>query len=368
MLCLFEVLTSCSQKNEQETSKNLLTNNERTHVSLHQDTTINDEARFVAGLPLLNKKSKLFALTKTHDWKEHRKNMDRIWNLYQQTSPKLMSFSQNELTDVTDQCHFAFYPFSGPDVLFVNALFPQMDTYLLVGLEAAGEPANIKHPTPATYKLYENAVSGIFNLSFFSTEDMKSKSGNDTINGVTPILQLLMVRAGRNIVSIRYKSLNNFGILTKTSKKSNMVEIKFYKKGSDRLQTLYYLSSDLSNKPFDRNSGLRNFLKRHQPESILCFTKSASYLMHNDPFSDIRTFILNNAQAIVQDDSGIPWRFLSSDNWNIRLYGSYRSPIPAYANYQQNDLKQAYEGIDLRMINFRIGFNRQSNLQVALHK
>jgi len=90
--------------------------------------------------------------------------------------------------------------------------------------------------------------------------------------------------------------------------------------------------------------------------------------MHNDTFSDIRSFILNTSDAIVQDDSGIPWSYISRLSWDFTLYGDYHSPIREYADYEQDDLKEAYQKADSRILNFRIGFNRQSNLQVIVHK
>jgi hypothetical protein len=364
-LCL---LTSCMQKGKNTGNSMPTKDMVKGSIRLHPDTSLNDEAKFVAGISVSNKSKELKRFTHSPFWREHQQNMNRIWNLYQQTSPKLTSFAQNELEDINQECGFAFYPFSGPDFLFVNALFPKMRTYLLVGLEKLGEPIKIKNPSTDTYKLYENAVSGIFNLSFFSTEDMHSKNSNDTISGVIPIIQLLMVRSGKNIVSIKYKKLTATGVIVEGSKQDNLVEIKFYKQGSSLLQTLYYLSRNLENKSFQSHSGLRNLLKRNQSHQIVCFTKSASYLMHNDTFSNIRSFILNTSNAIVQDDSGIPWSYISPLSWNFTLYGDYHSPIREYADYEQDDLEEAYQKADSRILNFRIGFNRQSNLQVIVHK
>ena len=39
--------------------------------------------------------------------------------------------------------------------------------------------------------------------------------------------------------------------------------------------------------------------------------KSASYLLHNPGFSDVRDFLLKNSAAILQDDTGIPVKFLT---------------------------------------------------------
>lgn len=361
-LCL---LTSCAKDGH---SHNSVSDKENRDAKLCiADKALNDEARVMAGLPVNTSNKKLKEITRSPQWKTHEENMNRIWNIYQQTSPKLMGFAQDELTDVDDDCNFIFYPFSGPDFLFANALFPKMQTYLLVGLEKVGTRVKVKRPTVNTYQLYENAVSGIFNLSFFSTEDMRSKNSDDTISGVLPLIEILMARTKREIVSIKYKKLTTGGNIEQADSTSNMVEIKFFKQGSHFLQTLYYVSSDLQNRLFARNLGLQNFIKKNQQQSI-CFTKSASYLMHTDAFSYVRSFILDNSQVIVQDDSGIPWKYFLPDEWDNTLYGSYHTPIDEYIDYKQDDLESAYQKADPEILDFRIGYSRQSNLQIFTRK
>ena len=142
---------------------------------LESNEELNDAARFVAGMPIENKKSKLYELTQTEEWKKHSKNMDQIWNSFLQSAPKVMAFSQNELGTINSEYKTIFYPFGGPDYLFPNTFFPDMDTYFLIGLERAGNPIKVKHPSVATYRLYQNAVSDILNLSFFRTIDMKQE-------------------------------------------------------------------------------------------------------------------------------------------------------------------------------------------------
>ena len=366
LCCGLCFLTACTKGGH---SHNSVSDNENKDAKLCiEDSNLNDEARFMAGLPIKTNNKRLKAFIRTAQWKAHQENMNRIWNIYQQTSPKLMSFAENELSDANDDCNFAFYPFSGPDYLFVNALFPKMQTYVLVGLEKVGTPIKVKKPTADTYQLYENAVSGIFNLSFFSTEDMHSKSGTDTISGVLPIIQMLMARTKREIVSVKYKKLNLLGNIQNGDNACNMVEIRFFKQGSHYLQTLYYISCDLQNRSFAHNLGLQNFIKKNRQQQILCFTKSASYLMHTDSFSFIRSFILDNSQVIVQDDSGIPWQYFIPDEWDYTLYGSYHNPIDEYTDYKQDDLESAYQKADSRILNFRIGYSRQSNLQIFTRK
>lgn len=339
------------------------------------DEKLNETARFVAGMPINNQKSKLYALTQTEAWKAHSKNMDQIWNSFLQSAPKVMAFSQSELNDVNSQHKTVFYPFGGPDYLFPNTFFPNMDTYFLIGLERPGNAIKVKHPSAATYRLYQNAVSDILNLSFFRTLDMKVELSNDTIDGVVPIISMLMARSGRDLVSITHKEINEEGDIvninkedTPAGKQSKLVEIKYFKEGTNKLQTLYYLSTDLSNGGLEGNKPLMAYIDKLDKATTACFIKSASYLMHTTYFSMIRDAILNHVSAIVQDDSGIPWRFYDKSQWDIQLYGAFTKPISMFAKYPQPDLYEAYQTREPKPINFRIGYARQSNLQLSILK
>lgn len=348
---------------------------EEEKITFAADEALNDAARFVAGLPVRNENSKLYALTQTGEWKSHARNMEQIWNSFQQTAPKAIAFSQEELQDINNRCHTLFYPFGGPDFLFSNTFFPDMDTYFLIGLERAGGPTQVKHPSGDTYRLYQNAVSDILNLSFFRTKDMKVELSNDTIDGVVPIITLLMVRADRELVSIKNARLTDDGQFSTENedgmpitRSTGLMEIKYFRTGTDKLQTLYYLSTDLSNGGLPKNEKLKACIGRFDPRTTATFIKSASYLMHEKYFSAIRDAILGCSSAVMQDDSGIPLPYYNPEQWDVTLYGTFYKPIALFSEYPQPELRDAYQLGDPKPLNFRIGYARQSNVQIVRKK
>lgn len=343
-------------------------------TKLVADEALTDAARFVAGLPVRNETGRLYELSQSDTWKAHARNMEQIWNAFQQTAPRLIAFTEKELSDINENCHTVFYPFGGPDYLFPNTFFPEMNTYFLIGLEKTGSPTKIEKPSKETYKLYQNAVSDILNLSFFRTDDMKQELFNDTIDGVTPIISVLMVRSGREIVSIRNVRLTEQGAITDTKEdgqpieQGDMVEFKYFRHGTNKLQTLYYLKADLSNGGFPRNKALTAYVNQFDAGTTVTFIKSASYLMHMTYFSGIREGILNHTSAVLQDDSGIPLPFYDTEKWDVTFYGTFEKPISMFGKYVQPELREAYEQADPKPLNFRIGYARQSNLQIARKK
>ena len=66
-------------------------------------------------------------------------------------------------------------------------------------------------------------------------------------------------------------------------------------------------------------------MAQYRPATTLI--KSASYLLHDNQFSKTRALLLESADVVVQDDTGIPYRFLSQAPWQVKLYGQYHKPI-----------------------------------------
>jgi hypothetical protein len=100
---------------------------------------------------------------------------------------------------------------------------------------------------------------------------------------------------------------------------------------------------------------------------VTTYIKSASYLMHKSYFSTIRNTILAKSIAILQDDSGIPYRFFNKSKWAIRLYGTYDGPIELFKDHMEEDLKAAYER-GAQPLTVRLGYGKQSNMLLATRK
>jgi hypothetical protein len=109
-----------------------------------------------------------------------------------------------------------------------------------------------------------------------------------------------------------------------------------------RMQELYYFSVDAADKSLEMfYPGFLDWVGQHRPASALL--KSASYLLHDNQFEKTRTMILNSADLVIQDDSGIPYRFFQQSPWQIRLYGHYHRPLKELRYGYQADLESAYK-------------------------
>ncbi|MFM7855165.1 MAG: hypothetical protein ACKO96_25360, partial [Flammeovirgaceae bacterium] len=58
--------------------------------------------------------------------------------------------------------------------------------------------------------------------------------------------------------------------------------------------------------------------------------------------------ILDKSAYLVQDDTGIPYRYFKAGTWRVELHGHYHKPINAFsAKLYQQDLREAYEDSSL---------------------
>src|ERR1700750_1332352 len=98
-----------------------------------QSATLDETARFLAGMPNVGPLAKL---TQDPAWQDHARTLDHAWikKDFYQIRPIRAWITANapEAYASTDTC---FYMLGGPDFLFANLFFPQSKTYILAGLE-----------------------------------------------------------------------------------------------------------------------------------------------------------------------------------------------------------------------------------------
>ena len=206
------------------------------------------------------------------------------------------------------------------------------------------------------------------------------------VNGILSTLYWFIKKTNHEIISVEKITLDSLGNIIEEKDFSegwnNMgydgVRFKF-KNSKNQFKKLIYFGCDISDQAFVgskgrdvkyKNSNLLAFLKNMR--SCNTFIKSASYMMHHDredlSFKNIRNIILSKSKSIFQDDTGVPFRFIDQDNWNIKLYGTYEKPIKDFDRWtfmMQEDLKifydnkENYEGI----LPFSLGYHWQDKKQ-----
>ena len=351
---------------------------EKTAAPILQSREADDVARFLAGLPGAPD-SPYLELEQSAAWRQHRKALDNAWK---RAGAHLLSglaqFQRGELNRQPMERAAVFYPFSGPDAITPLLCFPHSERYLLVALEPAGTlPAGGhigKKNLPEYLAATRTTMGSILGRSFFVTREMDRQFRGQVTDGLMlPILELL-VRTGHTVLGFRYVRLDEEGRLIERTADyyapekigDKGIEIE-YRTSTDRsVHRLCYLSVNLSDERLHENAPFLKFAASLKGSSTLL--KATSYMPHQPEFSTIRDLIMQVSGAVLQDDSGIPYRYFSGSAWRVQLYGAYQRPYGSFRWMEQKDLRAAYSRPDVKPLPVEIGYGYRriaSNMLLA---
>lgn len=343
-----------------------------------------DAARFLAGLPGRGT-SPLKLLESDPAWREHSRRMDAMFADFSgRRAPQMREFARTELGRRADLACPVFYPFSGADALTLLTFFPGRKTYVMAALEPPGRvPLPRELPAESLPRLLPPLASTLESLlhkSFFVTREMDRQLRGQITDGVAWPLLIQLARSGYVITGHEYITLDGKGkpaLRHQDTRRAQSglnrgLRLHLADPESSSPLVLYYFSLNLDDAHLRANPAFLKFVASLGP--VCTMLKATSYMLHDSGFSRIRSLILDRSSLILQDDTGIPWRFLSSGAWDVQLYGDYEQPYGKVFQFRlQRDLRAAYESPQNRVkpLQFRIGYGAgrvTSNLQIARRK
>lgn len=300
-------------------------------------------------------------------WQEHATRMDLLWRQFAYLRrDAIESWAARELGGLRSH-DVLFYPFSGPDFLYADTFFPGADTYILCGLEPADPLPDLRSLAPDEFAsslgaLHQSLTTSL-QFSYFITKDMKVDFQRSRLRGTLPVLLVFLARTGHAIEAVQFISLDRRGALVERGQGTSPGLILRFRGHRDGRKALYYFSTNLANDGFSAQSAFGRFLQHFGP--VMSFTKSASFLMHEGGFSNIRNFMLERSLAILQDDSGIPLRSFDPRRWEVRHYGRYSGVLDIFSKYYQPDLAAVHAG-GAEPLGFGIGYKHQQGQSVMI--
>jgi len=336
-------------------------------------------AQIMAGIAPAGGDPALDRFTRLDAFAEHQKLMAAQWSQVRGRISAIQTWRSQEVKISGAAQKTLLYPFSGPDFLNAYALFPEHSQYILFSLERPSSLPDLESVTPGQFgKLLEDVRSAfrdIFQRNYFITDYMNKQLTTPWIRGTVPVMATMM--ALMNLRIVRIEPVDLFPELTRVYEAREAVKhprmimrgtrMVFVGASGGAQQQLYYFSVDATDKALEFYPGFLDWVGQHRPASALL--KSASYLLHDNQFEKTRNMVLAAADYVVQDDTGIPYRFLRQAPWQIRLYGRYNKPIKSLRYGYQADLEGAYkEKSDLAELPFPFGYHwrgKQSGLMIA---
>jgi hypothetical protein len=133
---------------------------------------------------------------------------------------------------------------------------------------------------------------------------------------------------------------------------------------------VYYFKYDVSNKNFSDTCIFFKYLKMNTSNCIT-YIKSASYLLHNHFMSNMKDLILKNSVAVIQDDTGMPFKYIQDgDKFKIKLYGTYIKPVTDFPYLSmQKPLQEAFhkDSLNVGKIPFHLGYHWASKKDIIIY-
>jgi hypothetical protein len=325
-----------------------------------------DTVRFISGLACAAEP--LRKLQESAEWRSFSESVGAIWaELEAKRLAPMRTWAGTELVAANQATRTVFYPFGGPDLLTPLLLFPHADTYVLLGLEFVGKLPRFDESAPRNVRPYFDdlvlSLSDFVDKSYFITRNMDATLYGNKVEGVLPLLCFFLKRTGFVISSIKPIDILPTGEWSEADPAAGRrhrrpygCKVEFFAPGSERLRTVYYFSADLADAVFKKDSPLHASLMNLVFETT--YIKSASYLMHYAEFSNIRNLILAKSRFVLEDDTGIPYRYFPLSEWACQLYGAYVDPVSDFKGVGQADLRAAYaDRAAVKPLPFHLGYH-----------
>jgi hypothetical protein len=323
----------------------------------------NNCARFLAGLEI---KDSLFNhWTLDSAYQRYKSFTDSNFKALEEKRFSLIKKWQDSIISplIMDSLN-VFYPFSGPDFIHVNPLFPKTKYILMLANEPLGSVPDFSEFADTTRNQYiqklANSLSDIYKKSYFITRKMNEDFSRKNVNGVIPVFMFFFARSNYNVLDITRTYIDSSGkcvneILNDSIKQRSIKGVRFLIEDHTNQQRkiVEYFKCDLSNEGFKAHPEFNLFLE-NKP-NVNTFVKSASYLMHYNTFKQIREITLNISDAILEDDTGIPYKYFK--NWGFLPFGQYTMPVKDFSNVFQPDLDSAYKKVIPSPLPFSLGYH-----------
>lgn len=311
-------------------------------------------------------------------WKDNARFVDSSWKRLENSRlAKMRSWKDKEFAEINKNSRTLFYPFSGPDMLTAYTFFPEADKYILIGLENIGKLPDISKMKKKEAEDYvygfRNSLTDIFNKSYFITKNMGRDFNYHNLYGTLSLMSFFLKRTGNDIADVKYVVKYNNDSIAEVpydykDKEHKAFGVRIDIVSNGKPKSVYYFRYDVSDKKFNDTAVFYKYLSKMTDAAT--YIKSASYLLHNDFMSNMRKFILDKTNYVIEDDTGIPYKyFIEGGKWNVKLYGAYAKPVSDFKWLnKQEDLNEAFQkdSASVGKLPFHLGYHWGSKKDVLI--
>lgn len=302
-------------------------------------------------------------LNENPNWVQLSSDISKEWDRVLQEKILPIAEWRSNNQEIAADTGTLFYPFAGADFLYSNCFFPNCERVIMVGLEPLGSiPSEIEFNAD-----FENLVRKIKTslytsnrVGYFVTLNMGRELHHKDLNGVLPLILFYACRQNYLVSECTYVKMGADGktVACEYSQADGFI-LTLTDIDRKKRKSIEYYKTDLSNGRFSLDSSFHRYFT--SIDNKMVFLKAASYLLHESAFSNIRDVILNNTRMLLQDDSGMPFKFFTTEAWTTHLYGKYTRPIGLFSGRVQSELRAEFAKRASRDLPFNIGYNVSHN-------
>lgn len=321
-------------------------------------TEWNDRALLLAGMPVSARyaaRPEVAALLARPGYTAHKQKMDGFWKSVE--AKRLSAIIPWREKHLRDRIHAktALYPLSGGDFLNLNLMFPHAERYIMIAME---KPGDMPDPTAMDEAHLRNGLASVQQMlgniaqtGYFFSRLMNMYMNPESYGfyGTMPTVSVFLVRLGHSIQNIERACITEEGQLEVYADRAKGFcrvqgyRVRFRDGKSGVARELVYLSARIDNNLFSAATPEGKFFRTIQNPSVML--KAAVYLLHSPNYRGAADYILETADVVLQDDSGLPFRYYEPARWDVELYGSFVAPprMTGIEYYPQPDLVKAFK-------------------------
>jgi len=151
-----------------------------------------------------------------------------------------------------------------------------------------------------------------------------------------------------------FVAIDKIAEVGKRNKLLSNVEIKFHKRGSTHEQTYRHIMANLDDKHIKADPSALNHLDKKG--NVAAMTKAASYLLTFHDFTAMREYIIDHADWMVSDSTGLPPKYGTPAGFEYETYGSYEESNMRAGGEVTPQWRALYKEQPRRPLDFRFGY------------
>ena len=262
------------------------------------------------------------------------------------------------------------YPFGGGDLFTALHAFPAAEEYTTISLESAGDVRGLlglnRKQLISSLEATREHLRCLFAVSHSKTTNLREGSHAAMTGEITFALIAFSV-FDYEPISLRYFRLDPQGNivylraddLVKKDGAPNPfanVEISFRSRQDPKAPVRVYrhFAANLDDKHFAANHPLALHLSEKGRVSVL--VKAASYLLWFDSFSHIRSYLLDHAEWMLSDSTGVQPSVARAAGFEQECWGLFHGPFLAQYSPTKNEFMALWQASPRRELPFYFGY------------